>query len=123
MVLFFQLAAPIVKQIDCIFIFIYLLWVHNDLLDIFELGEGYLLTKFSKNRSMFDRELLSSQTTHSQKPILYGTALSSGFQKVQNHFCWWPVSRVIGKLIIRRNLSTHPSPPLLLIFKARKLKG
>ena len=57
---------------------------------------------FRKNRSKFDRELLSSQTTHRNELVLYVKILSWGFQKVQNHFCGWPVSQTIGDLILRK---------------------
>ena len=38
-------------------------------------------TNFWKNRSKFDRELLSSQTTHQNELILYWKILSWGFKK------------------------------------------
>ena len=39
--------------------------------------------------------MLGSQTTYRNDLILCGKALSSGFQKVQNHFCGWSVSWAI----------------------------
>ena len=43
----------------------------------------------------FSRELLSPQTTHRNGSVLFGKALPLRFQKVQNHFCGWSVSRAI----------------------------
>ena len=49
----------------------------------------------SQNRAMFDRELLGSQTTHRNEPVLFGISLPWEFQKVQAHFCGMSVSRAI----------------------------
>ena len=37
-------------------------------------------------------KLLGSQTTHRNDLVLYGKVLSSGFQKVQDHFRGWSES-------------------------------
>ena len=44
---------------------------------------------------MYERELLGSQTTHRNEPVLFGITLPWRFQKVQAHFCGMSVSRAI----------------------------
>ena len=47
----------------------------------------------------FDRELLSSQTTHQNVIVLFGILRTLSFHRVQDHFGGWSVSRAICKSI------------------------